>query len=55
MYGSIPECQGCFSEAPKEGFFARNQIWPAVVSGVIIAVATGLTLNALSKRGIQAA
>ena len=52
---SLVECEGCFDEQPREGFFARHDIWPAVVSGVIIAVATGITVNALSKRGIQTA
>jgi hypothetical protein len=55
MYESVAECQGCFDEEVREGFFSRNDIWPAVVSGVIIAVATGITINALNKRGIQAA
>jgi len=50
----MPECRGCFDAQPREGFFARHDIWPAVVSGVIIAVATGITINALNKQGIRA-
>jgi hypothetical protein len=50
----LKECQGCFDEPVEEGFFKRNDIWPAVISGVIIAVATGITIKFLSKSGIDA-
>lgn len=52
---SVSECAGCFDEVAKENFFSKHDIWPAVVSGVIIAVATGITVNMLNKRGIKTA
>ncbi len=56
MYGEVLECQGCFDPAPPEqSFFVKHDIWPAVVSGVIIAVATGITVHMLNKRGIKTA
>lgn len=51
----MPECQGCFDEVAPENFFARHDIWPAVISGVIIAVVTGITVNTLAKRGVDVA
>lgn len=47
---SLPECQGCFT---SKGFFSKHDIWPAVVSGVIIAIATGVTLTVLKKQGLK--
>lgn len=39
---------------PKESWFQKHAIWPAVVSGVIIAVVTGVTITALNRKGIPA-
>lgn len=39
---------------PEESWFQKHGIWPAVVSGVLIAVVTGVTISALNKRGVPA-
>lgn len=49
---AVPECEGCFDEK-TESFFQKNDIWPAVISGVIIAVATAITLSTLRKQGVE--
>lgn len=52
---SVSECQGCFDAAVEENFFSKHGIWPAVVTGVIVAIATGITVHRLNKSGIKTA
>lgn len=49
---AMPECAGCF---PKQNWFERNAIWPGVISGVIIALATGVMVHKLQKSGVKVA
>lgn len=44
---NIPECQGCFE---KQGYFQKHNIGPAVVTGVITAIAIGLTMQFMNRK-----
>lgn len=48
----LPECADCFTDK-TESFFQKYDIWPSVISGVIIAVATAVTIGVLRKQGVN--
>ncbi len=52
---TMEECQGCFDAPEKESFFARHEIGPQIISAILIAVATGVTMHQLHKRGLKTA
>lgn len=46
-------CAGCPSP-PKESFFKR-EVLPAIVTGTIVAIASGITAYQLQKHGVKMA